>query len=129
MEARGFLEYGIDVGFLVLVPALDLDVVEGHGAEGGGLFCDICDFSWQIIDYVRVRKNTLEYLGLWELLNNPYFKGGEFDLLLREAGSNAFTMSPSRWIELTGSIGLMIRDGAADKQKMIRTLAQSPNRT
>ena len=37
-------------------------------------------------------KNTLEYLGLWEQLNNPNFKGVEFDPLLKEAGSNAFTM-------------------------------------
>ena len=43
-------------------------------------------------------KNTLEYLGLWEQLNNPLFKGVEFDPLLKDAGSNAFTMSPSRWI-------------------------------
>ena len=50
-------------------------------------------------------KNTLEYLGLWEMLNNPDFKGVEFDPLLREAGSNAFTMSPSRWIETTNAIG------------------------
>jgi len=48
-------------------------------------------------------KNTLEYLGLWELLNNPAFKGVEFDPLLRDAGNNAFTMSPSRWIDLTGA--------------------------
>ena len=34
-------------------------------------------------------KNTLEYLGLWEMLNNPDFKGVEFDPLLREAGSHA----------------------------------------
>ena len=48
-------------------------------------------------------KNTIEYLGMWELLNNPLFKGVEFDPLLQEAGSNAFTMSPSRWIELTNA--------------------------
>lgn len=41
---------------------------------------------------------------VWEALNNPQFKGVEFDPLLREAGSNAFTLSPSRWIELTGAI-------------------------
>ncbi len=57
-------------------------------------------------------KNTLEYLGLWEQLNNPLFKGGEFDPLLKEAGSNAFTMSPSRWIETTGAVGLITRNGA-----------------
>jgi hypothetical protein len=57
-------------------------------------------------------KNTLEYLGLWELLNNPAFKGVEFDPLLRNAGSNAFTMSPSRWVELTGAIGIITKNGA-----------------
>lgn len=49
-------------------------------------------------------KNTLEYLGLWERLNNPLFKGVEFDPLMSEAGSNAFTMSPSRWVETTDAI-------------------------
>ena len=48
-------------------------------------------------------RNTIEYLGMWEALNNPQFKGVEFDPLLREAGSNAFTLSPSRWIDLTDS--------------------------
>lgn len=57
-------------------------------------------------------KNTLEYLGLWEQLNNPAFKGVEFDPLLRDAGNNAFTMSPSRWVELTGAIGLITKNGA-----------------
>ena len=57
-------------------------------------------------------KNTLEYIGLWEQLNNPLFKGVEFDPLLRAAGSNAFTMSPSRWVELTGAIGIFTKKGA-----------------
>ena len=57
-------------------------------------------------------KNTLEYLGLWEHLNNPTFKGVEFDPLFKEAGSNSFTMSPSRWVELTGAIGIITKNGA-----------------
>lgn len=57
-------------------------------------------------------KNTLEYLGLWEILNNPNFKGVDFDPLLREAGSNAFTMSPSRWVEQTNAIGIITKNGA-----------------
>lgn len=57
-------------------------------------------------------KNTLEYLGLWEKLNNPDFKGVEFDPLLAEAGSNAFTMSPTRWIEMTDAIGIIAKNGA-----------------
>ena len=58
------------------------------------------------------QKNTLEYLGLWEKLNNPTFKGVEFDPLFKEAGSNSFTMSPSRWIELTSAIGIITKNGA-----------------
>ena len=57
-------------------------------------------------------KNTIEYLGLWEMLNNPNFKGVEFDPLLKQAGSNAFTLSPSRWIELTNAIGLVSKSGS-----------------
>ena len=56
-------------------------------------------------------KNTVEYLGVWEMLNNPQFKGVEFDPLLRDAGSNAFTLSPSRWIELTNAIGIISKTG------------------
>ena len=58
------------------------------------------------------QKNTLEYLGLWERLYNPSFKGVEFDPLLNEAGSNSFTMSPSRWVELTSAIGIITKNGA-----------------
>ena len=58
------------------------------------------------------QKNTLEYLGLWERLHNPNFKGVEFDPLLTEAGSNAFTMSPTKWIELTAAIGILTKNGA-----------------
>ena len=57
-------------------------------------------------------KNTIEYLGLWESLNNPLFKGDEFDPLFREAGSNAFTLSPSKWVGLTNAIGILIKNGA-----------------
>jgi hypothetical protein len=57
-------------------------------------------------------KNTLEYLGLWERLNNSDFKGVEFDPLYKEAGSNSFTMSPTRWIETTAAIGIITKNGA-----------------
>ena len=40
-------------------------------------------------------RNTIEFLGIWESLYNPKFKGVEFDPLFKEAGSNAFTMSPT----------------------------------
>lgn len=45
-------------------------------------------------------------------MNNPLFKGVEFDPLLNEAGSNSFTMSPTRWVELTSAIGILTKNGA-----------------
>jgi len=68
-------------------------------------------------------KNTLEYLGLWERLNNPFFKGVEFDPLFKEAGSNAFTMSPTRWAELTGAIGIITKNGAGGGSYAQRDIA------
>ena len=49
-------------------------------------------------------KDTIEFLGLWEKLHNSNFKGVEFDSFRNQAGSNAFTMSPTKWIETTGAI-------------------------
>ena len=57
-------------------------------------------------------KNTLEYLGLWEQLNNSTFRGVDFDPLMKDAGNNSFTMSPSRWVELTGAIGIITKNGS-----------------
>jgi hypothetical protein len=56
-------------------------------------------------------KSTIEFLGLWEKINNPNFKGVEIDSLLKESGSNAFTLSPSRWINLTNAIGIESNKG------------------
>ena len=44
-------------------------------------------------------RNTVEFLGIWETLNNPNFNPLEFEGFRKEAGLNAFTLSPSRWIE------------------------------
>lgn len=57
------------------------------------------------------RKDTIEYLGLWEQLNNPNFKGVEFDSFKNQAGTNAFTLSPERWIENTNAIGIITKRG------------------
>ena len=43
-------------------------------------------------------KNTLEFLGLWEKINNPNFKPVEFDGFKTQAGLNAFVMTPKQWI-------------------------------
>ena len=56
-------------------------------------------------------RNTLEFLGAWELMYNPEFKGVEFDTFLHEAGANRFNMTPRKWIEATNAIGIVSKAG------------------
>lgn len=56
-------------------------------------------------------KNTLEYLGTWEKINNPGFNYTEFGVIENEAGVNRFIMSVGQWIERTNSIGMTVRAG------------------
>jgi len=56
-------------------------------------------------------RSTVEFLGLWERINNPDFKGVEFDPLLKEAGSNSFTLSPTKWVNTTNAIGIITKTG------------------
>lgn len=56
-------------------------------------------------------RNTIEFLGIWESLYNPNFKPLEFEGFRREAGLNAFTLSPKKWIETTNAVGLISKSG------------------
>ncbi len=56
-------------------------------------------------------KDTIQFLGLWEKLNNPDFKPVEFDGFSKQAGSNAFTLSPQKWINNTQAKGLISKSG------------------
>ena len=56
-------------------------------------------------------RNTLEFIGLWEALNNTNFNRVQFDTFRNEAGLNRFTMTPSKWIESTDAIGIVSKAG------------------
>ncbi|MDD3527557.1 MAG: KilA-N domain-containing protein [Bacteroidales bacterium] len=56
-------------------------------------------------------RNTVEFLGLWESLNNPNFKPVEFDTFRKQAGLNSFNLTPKKWIEATNAIGLISKSG------------------
>lgn len=56
-------------------------------------------------------RNTIEFLGIWEQLNNPGFKPVEFDGFRKQAGLNSFTLTPSQWIEKTNALGIISRPG------------------
>lgn len=63
-----------------------------------------------INNWMRTRS-TIEFLGLWEKLNNPGFKPLEFERFRNEAGSNYFVLSPQRWIEATQAVGITSKSG------------------
>ena len=56
-------------------------------------------------------KNTIEFLGIWEKINNPEFNSLEFGGIIQEAGLNRFTLSVKKWTEKTNGIGLMAKTG------------------
>lgn len=56
-------------------------------------------------------RDVIEFLGLWEMLHNSDFKPIEFEGFKNQAGANAFTMSPKKWIENTNAIGIISKSG------------------
>lgn len=63
-----------------------------------------------IANWMR-NRNTIEFLGIWETLYNPIFNPLEFEGFRATAGLNAFTLSPTRWIEATRAIGIVSQPG------------------
>jgi len=56
-------------------------------------------------------RGTIEFVGLWEQLNNPDFNSVEFDGIKKQAGANSFSLTPKRWIEATNAAGIVSKTG------------------
>lgn len=96
---------------------VDISVVTTVGSEDDYIsLTDIAkhrnpEFPADVVkNWMRLRS-TLEFLGLWEELNNPNFNMVDFDQFKNDAGSNAFVMSPQKWIKSTNAIGLISKSG------------------
>ncbi len=74
------------------------DMVKGFGD-------DTMIYSW-----LR-NRNTLEFIGIWEEMYNPDFKGNEFVTFKTQAGLNSFNLTPRKWIEATNAIGIVSKAG------------------
>jgi hypothetical protein len=74
------------------------DMVKGFGD-------DTMIYSWMR------NRNTLEFIGIWEELNNPDFKGNEFVTFKSQAGLNNFNLTPKKWIDATNAIGITSKAG------------------
>jgi len=66
--------------------------------------------DYLISNWLR-NRNTIEFLGIWEQLNNPGFNPIEFDGIKKQAGLNSFILTAKRWIDSTGAIGLVSATG------------------
>lgn len=63
------------------------------------------DGDFFVADWLR-NRNTLEFMGIWESVNNPIFNYSEFAQIKNKAGLNTFRMSAKEWIERTNAIGI-----------------------
>jgi hypothetical protein len=68
------------------------------------------DGDFFISDWLR-NRNTVEFLGIWESINNPYFNYGEFAIIKSQVGLNNYKISVKEWVEKTKSIGLRATSG------------------
>ena len=95
------------------------DVVIKTMTKGGIDYICITDIARQknavdpngVIGNWMRNRNTVEFLGIWETLHNPSFNPLEFEGFRKEAGLNAFTLSPTRWIETTIVSGIVAQAG------------------
>jgi hypothetical protein len=69
------------------------------------------EFPADVVKNWMRNRSTIEFLGLWEQLNNHRFKLVEFDQFKKEAGSNAFVLNPQKWIESTDAVGIISKSG------------------
>ena len=69
------------------------------------------EFPADVVKNWMRSRSTIEFIGLWEQLNNPDFKLVEFDQFKQEAGSNAFVLTPQKWISATNAIGIISKSG------------------
>ena len=99
----------------IQVENLEISVLMGENQGDYICLTDMARFKDNdpalIISHWMRSINTLDYLGAWELIHNPNFKPTEFGRFKTEAGYNAFTMSPKKWIESTNAIGIRVKAG------------------
>lgn len=97
---------------IVLVKGAAISVVEIMQQDYISLTDMVKNFGDDAMIYSWMRnRNTLEFIGIWEQLHNPDFKGNEFVTFKNKAGLNSFNLTPRKWIEATNAIGIISKAG------------------
>ena len=97
---------------VITVEGTEVAIATRHEQDYISLTDMIRKFGDESILYNWLRnRNTIEFLGIWERIYNPDFKPIEFDRFRSQAGLNSFSLSPKKWIDATGAIGLYSKAG------------------
>lgn len=89
-----------------------INVIDYHDSDFISLTDMAGNFGDDTLIYSWMRnRNTLEFIGIWEELNNPDFKGNEFVTFKMQAGLNRFNLTPRKWISATNAIGMISKAG------------------
>ncbi len=97
---------------IIIVKGTEITVLQAFDSDYISLTDMVKAFGDETIIYNWLRnRNTIEFLGIWELLNNSDFKPLEFERFKSESGLNSFSLSPKKWIEATNAIGIVSRAG------------------
>ena len=100
----------------ILVNDVEITISEQKDRDDYICLTDMAHFrdkertNYIIQNWMRLRS-TIEFLGLWEHINNPDFKGIEFDAFRNSSGLNSFTLTQKQWIEKTNAIGIISKPG------------------
>lgn len=102
---------------LIHAAGVDISIVTTVGSEEDYIsLTDIAKYhnpelpGYVIQNWLR-NRSTIEFLGLWEQLNNPDFNCLEFEAIKQAAGGNSFALTPKKWIRDTGAIGIISKQG------------------
>jgi hypothetical protein len=89
-----------------------INIIEYQDSDFISLTDMAVNFGDDTLIYSWMRnRNTLEFIGIWEELNNPDFKGNEFVTFKMQAGLNSFNLTPRKWISATNAIGMISKAG------------------
>ena len=96
----------------ITVKGAEINIVEYHQSDYISLTDMVKGFGDDTMIYSWMRnRNTVEFIGIWEEINNPDFKGNEFVTFKTQAGLNSFNLTPRKWIEATQAIGFISKAG------------------
>ncbi|MBC7389216.1 MAG: KilA-N domain-containing protein [Opitutaceae bacterium] len=97
----------------ITVKGTEITIIQYKGADYLSMTDMVRNFEdgLVLIEKWLRNKNTIEFIGIWEQINNPVFNSPEFGGIKNEAGLNRFTLSVKKWIEKTNAIGLIAKTG------------------